>query len=317
MNRVCEILGITKPVIQAPMAWITSPELAAAVSNAGGLGVLGTSAGSEEIKRGLEETVEDMRLAVRRTKELTDKPFGVNVFPSVIDPYGFSKAIIEMLKEEDVKVLVVAGAIAPDEFRAWKADGFKLIVREMNPTVRGAIEAEKAGADIIVATGCDEGGCMPALTSGTTAVTALLSEYVNIPVLAAGGIVNEKLALAAKVVGAEGVFVGTRFILSKECRAADATKADIMATHPDDYIVFTQMDGNARWRTTPHKIGFEGLEANKKGDLNPPSGSFFYGMLKGDMDAGVNTIANVSSLIKSIDSCEKIVGELARPFEEG
>ena len=232
MNRVCEILGITKPVIQAPMAWITSPELAAAVSNAGGLGVLGTSAGSEEIKRGLEETVEDMRLAVRKTRELTDKPFGVNVFPSVIDPYGFSKAIIEMLKEENVKILVVAGAIVPEEFRAWKADGFTLIVREMNPTVRGAIEAEKAGADIIVATGCDEGGCMPSLTSGTTAVTALLSEYVNIPVLAAGGIVNEKMALAAKVVGAEGVFVGTRFILSKECRAADATKADIMATHP-------------------------------------------------------------------------------------
>ena len=204
MNRVCEILGITKPVIQAPMAWITSSDLVAAVSNAGGLGVLGTSAGSEEIKRGLEETVEDMRLAVRKTRELTDKPFGVNVFPSVIDPYGFSKAIIEMLKEENVKVLVVAGAIAPDEFRAWKADGFKLIVREMNPTVRGAIEAEKAGADIIVATGCDEGGCMPSLTSGTTAVTALLSEYVNIPVLAAGGIVNEKMALAAKVVGAVG-----------------------------------------------------------------------------------------------------------------
>ncbi len=316
MNRVCEILGITKPVIQAPMAWITSPELAAAVSNAGGLGVLGTSAGSEEIKRGLEETVEDMRLAVRKTRELTDKPFGVNVFPSVIDPYGFSKAIIEMLKEENVKILVVAGAIVPNEFRAWKADGFTLIVREMNPTVRGAIEAEKAGADIIVATGCDEGGCMPSLTSGTTAVTALLSEYVNIPVLAAGGIVSEKMALAAKVVGAEGVFVGTRFILSKECRAADATKADIMATHPDDYIVFTQMDGNARWRTTPHKHGIEGLEANKRGDLNPQSGSFFYGMLKGDPDAGVNTVANVTSLIKSIDSCEEIVNELARPFEE-
>ncbi len=299
------------------MAWITSPELAAAVSNAGGLGVLGTSAGSEEIKRGLEETVEDMRLAVRKTKELTDKPFGVNVFPSVIDPYGFSKAIIEMLKEEDVKILVVAGAIAPDEFRAWKADGFTLIVREMNPTVRGAIEAERAGADIIVATGCDEGGCMPSLTSGTTAVTALLSEYVNIPVLAAGGIVNEKMALAAKVVGAEGVFVGTRFILSKECRAAYATKADIMATHPDDYIVFTQMNGNARWRTTPHKHGIEGLEANKRGDLNPPSGRFLYGMLKGDPDAGVNTVANVTSLIKSIDSCEDIVNELARPFEEG
>ena len=89
-----------------------------------------------------------------------------------------------------------------------------------------------------------------------------------------------------------------------------------MATHPDDYIVFTQMDGNARWRTTPHKHGIEGLEANKRGDLNPPSGSFFYGMLKGDPDAGVNTVANVTSLIRSIDSCEDIVNELARPFAD-
>ena len=316
MNRVCEILGITKPVIQAPMAWITSSDLVAAVSNAGGLGVLGTSADFTEIVKGVDETVEEMRKTIRRTKKLTDKPFGINVFPKAADPYGFSEATIRLAKEEGVKVLVVAGNISVDEIKSWKNDGLIVIMREPNPTVRGAIEAEKAGADIIVATGCDEGGCMPSLTSGTTAVTALISEYVNIPVLAAGGIVNEKMALAAKVVGAEGVFVGTRFILSKECRAADATKADIMATHPDDYIVFTQMNGNARWRTTPHKHGFEGLEANKRGDLNPPSGSFFYGMLKGDPDAGVNTVANVTSLIKRIDSCEDIVNELARPFEE-
>ena len=86
MNRVCEILGITKPVIQAPMAWITSPELVAAVSNAGGLGVLGTSAGSTEMVKTVEETVEEMRKAIHKTRELTDKPFGINVFPSDMDP---------------------------------------------------------------------------------------------------------------------------------------------------------------------------------------------------------------------------------------
>lgn len=136
--------------------------------------------------------------------------------------------------------------------------------RESNPSVRGAIEAEKGGADIIVATGCDEGGCMPSLTTGTTAATALLSEYVSIPVLAAGGIV----------------------------------------------------DGFARWRTTPHKYGKEGVEANKRGDMNPPQGSFFYGMYKGDLDAGVNTVNNLTGLIKSIDACEDIVNELAAPFAE-
>jgi len=135
-------------------------------------------------------------------------------------------------------------------------------------------------------------------------------------VLAAGGIVNEKMARAAQVVGAEGVLVGTRFILSNECRAANVVKEDILNTHPDDYIVFTQSNGFSKWRTTPHKIGKEGLAANKNGDLNPPPGSFYYGMFKGDLDAGVNTVSNVSSLIKSIDSCEDIVLELAAPFTE-
>lgn len=122
------------------------------------------------------------------------------------------------------------------------------------------------------------------------------------------------MARAAQVVGAEGVLVGTRFILSDECRAANVVKEDILNTHPDDYIVFTQSNGFSKWRTTPNKLGKEGLEANKNGDLNPPSGSFYYGMLKGDLDAGVNTVSNLSSLIKKIDSCEDIVLELAVPF---
>ena len=157
---------------------------------------------------------------------------------------------------------------------------------------------------------------MPHLSTGTTAATALLSEYVSIPVLAAGGIVNEKMAKAAQVVGAEGVFVGTRFILSEECRAADKTKQDILNTHPDDYLVFTQSNGYSKWRTVPNKIGREGVEANSSGDFDPPSGSFFYGMLKGDPDAGVNTVCNVASLVKSIDPCEKILKELGSIFIE-
>lgn len=314
MNRVCEILNIQYPVIQGPMAWITSSELVAAVSNAGGLGVLGTSADSTEIVTGVPESVEEMRKAIHNTRALTDKPFGINVFPAAGDPYGFSKAMIDLAEEEGVKVLVVAGNVSPEEIRSWKSRGFTVLMREANPTIRGAQLAEEAGADIIIATGCDEGGCMPSLTTGTTAITALLSDAVDIPVLAAGGIVNEKMAKAAQIVGAEGVFVGTRFILSKECRAADATKKDIMDTHPDDFIVFTQSNGTARWRTTPHKHGKEGLEANARGDMNPPQGSFFYGMLKGDPDAGVNTVNNLSGLIKSIDSCEEIVKELGATF---
>ena len=82
------------------------------------------------------------------------------------------------------------------------------------------------------------------------------------------------------------------------------------------FLVYTQQDGFARWRTTPHKYGKEGVEANKRGDMNPPQGSFFYGMYKGDLDAGVNTVNNLTGLIKSIDACEDIVNELAAPFAE-
>lgn len=316
MNRVCEILGIEKPIIQGPMSWITSPEMAAAVSNAGGLGVLGPSAGAEEVATTLEKTTEDMRNAIIKTKQLTDKPFGIDIFPKGDDPVGYSQAIIQVMKEENVKIMVYAGTqCTPEEVKQYKEEGFTVIYRDINPTIRAAIAAEEAGADIIVATGCDEGGTMPIIPTGTTSIVALISEHVNIPVLAAGGIVNEKMAKAAAVVGAEGAFVGTRFILSKECRAAQNVKEDIMQTHPDDYIVFDQYFGLAKSRTTPHKVGIQGLEENKKGNKNPDTGSFYASMFKGDLDGGVNTMSNVASLIKSIDSCEDIVNELARGFE--
>lgn len=314
MNRVCEILGITKPVVQAPMTWITSPELAAAVSNAGGLGLLGFNAGFETGKATPEETAEEMRKMVRRTKELTDKPFGMNVMTSAFDGAGFSKATIEMCKEEGVPVLAAIGTIDADQIREWKEAGFKVIYRDMYPTVASAKAAEEAGVDILVATGCDEGGGMPVEATGTMVKTALIAEVVSIPVLAAGGIVNEAMAKASACVGAEGAYAGTRFVLSKECRAAQATKEDILNTGADDFVVLTEADGSLKWRCTPHKVAKEAVEENSKGNMKPSMGSFFFGMLKGDMDAGINTVSSAASLIKSIDSCEDIVNELAKGY---
>ncbi|MDQ0222241.1 NAD(P)H-dependent flavin oxidoreductase [Streptococcus moroccensis] len=315
MNQVVDILGITYPVIQAPMTWITSPEMVAAVSNAGGLGVMGISAGFEEQKVSVEDTTEEMRKQIRQLKTLTDKPFGVNVFTEPFDAGGFSKATIEMLKEENVTILVAAGPVVPEQIKSWKEDGFTVIFRDMFPTIRGAVLAQDAGADILVATGSDEGGGMSSHAVSAFALTALMKEAVTIPVLVAGGVVNQPLAKAAKAVGADGLFVGTRFILSKECRASAATKEDILHTHPDDYIVVTQAGGGMQWRSTPHKVAKTGQEQNQQGNLNADIGSFYEGMLKGNLDAGINTVSNVASLIKSIDSCEEIVLELAKGFE--
>ncbi len=314
MNRVCEILGITKPVVQAPMTWITNPELCAAVSNAGGLGILGFNAGFERGFATPEETAEEMRKIVRRTKELTDKPFGMNVMTTAFDGAGFSKATIQMCKEEGVQVLAAIGALDPEQVKEWKEAGFKVIYRDMYPTVASAKAAEAAGVDILVATGCDEGGGMPVESTGTIVKTALITDAVSIPVLAAGGIVNEALARASACVGAEGVYAGTRFVMSKECRAALETKEDILHTGPDDLVVLTEADGYLKWRSTPHKTALEAIEENKKGNLKPSTGSFFAGMLKGDLDAGINTVSSAASLIRSIDSCEDIVNELARGY---
>lgn len=314
MNRVCEILGIDKPVIQAPMTWITNPELAAAVSNAGGLGILGFNAGFETGKATPEETAEEMRKIVRKTKQLTDKPFGMNVMTKAFDAAGFSKATIEMCKEEGVKVLAAIGALDAAQIAEWKEAGFKVIYRDMYPTVASAKAAEAAGVDILVATGCDEGGGMPVEETGTIVKTAIIADAVNIPVLAAGGIVNEALARASACVGAEGAYAGTRFVMSKECRAALEIKEDILNTGADDLIVLSEADGYLKWRCTPHKIAKEALEENRKGNLKPSTGSFYFGMLKGDLDAGINTVSSAASLIRSIDSCKEIVDELARGY---
>lgn len=148
------------------------------------------------------------------------------------------------------------------------------------------------------------------------AVTALFAANVNVPVLSAGGIVNEAMARASHAVGAEGAYVGSRFIVSKECRAAQNVKEDLLETHPDDMVVFTQWNGVSKWRSTPHKAALEALEENKKGNLNPSAGSLFAGMYKGDLDASVNSACDVISLVKSIDSCADIVNELAKGYED-
>ncbi|WP_405152289.1 NAD(P)H-dependent flavin oxidoreductase [Paenibacillus sp. FSL K6-0108] len=160
MNRVTEILGIDLPVIQAPMSWVTSGELVAAVSNAGGMGTLGPNAGQTTVASNAIETAERLRNEIRKTRKLTDKPFGVNY---ILTPVGagekpYSTAILNVLIEEKVKVVFTVGGSNPSEVKKLKELGFTVVYRELTPSIEGAKAAEQAGADIIVATGFDEGG---------------------------------------------------------------------------------------------------------------------------------------------------------------
>jgi len=297
------------------MAWITSSKMVSAVSNSGGLGVLGSCAGFKKQFDTIDGTIEEMRKVIRQTKKLTNKPFGMNVSPSIDDILGFSKATVQLCKEEGVKILACAGSHSSEDIKKWKEDGFTVMVRHAVPNVRDAVEAEKAGADILVITGCDNGGWIPVNCNSTAATVSLISKKVKIPIVAAGGIINEDMAKAAAAVGAEGAYLGTRFMLSKECHIPDKVKNEILHTHPDDLVTFTNFGGIAKWRVLPYKFGKEAVEANKNGNLNPLTGSYLAALVNGELDKGVVSVSNVASLAGSIDSCEAIVNEISRAFK--
>lgn len=202
-NRICQILGIEKPVIQGPLSWLTDARLVAAVSNAGGLGVLGPNAGltAETAVSTPEETAEKMREEIRKTKKLTEKPFGVNLIPTPENDI-WTPPILQVIKEEGVKAVVYTGygegAIITSLFNELKESGIVIIYRDINPTPENTRLAEKAGADIIVATGFDEGGTLPGTALGTFSIVPLIADSVkSVPVMAAGGITDSRLMLTA------------------------------------------------------------------------------------------------------------------------
>lgn len=316
MNRVCETLGIRCPVVQAPMNWITSPELVAAVSAAGGLGTFGFGGGSPRKRATHDETNADLRAAIRKVRAATSAPFAVNLLTRAADRRGYAGDTLRIIREEGVPVAVLVGRdFAEDDVAPLKEAGVKVVARELEPTVEGARRLEELGADVIVATGCDEGGVMPMSATGTMAMVALMADAVDVPVLAAGGIIDGRFARAAAVLGAEGAFVGTRFILSEECRAARAAKDALLATPQDDYAVITVRGGTGRWRSTPTATVMAAVEGNRAGNLSPDQGDYFASEMEGRLDLGVNTGDSVTSLIRGIEPCAAIVADIARGFD--
>ena len=226
-NRVCEILKIAKPVIQGPMFWLTDAKLVAAVSEAGGLGVLGPHAGQNTLPKDDVEKAERMRNEIRKVKELTSKPFGINIFHSGQNPDVQLQLMLKVVYEEKVPVAVVAHLgpdAAEDIITELKAHGVTVVFRHISISPDLARKAEKAGADIIVATGMDEGGTLPSHNIGTFSIVPLIVDSVKIPVMAAGGITDKRTFNAALALGAEGVFCGTLFLSATEARTAQNVK---------------------------------------------------------------------------------------------
>lgn len=218
-TSICEMFGTKYPIWLAGMGGVSMAPLVAAVSNAGGLGVIGAaSLGPEEL-----------RAEIRKTRELTDKPFGVDLLapiPDMIRPH------LQVVYEEQVKIFV-AGLAVPREFIAeMHARKMKVVV--MTGKVSHAVRAEQAGADAVVAQGTEAGGHTGEI--GALALIPQVVDAVEIPVLAAGGIVDGRGMVAALALGAQGVVIGTRFIASVESTAAPAYRDAILRAFDDSTV---------------------------------------------------------------------------------
>lgn len=307
-RRVTEILKTVYPIIQAPMNWVTNAELVAAVSNAGGLGVLGPNAGQRQ-GYSPEETYDKFREEIKKTRSLTDNEFGINILLPM-NPY--SQALLEAGLDEGVGHFVTVGDADKEVFERIKAAGAVIIHRPLDPTSQNMKEAEQLGADILVATGYDEGGVIPQRHIGTFTVVPAMVDAVEIPVLAAGGINDKRGVQAAYALGASGVYVGTRFLMTKESPMAENVKQVIVTAKNEDMLLVAKQQ---RSLVTDFSIKLEekytGDDSSiKNADIIRRRGGIRAGMLEGDLINGIVSLNTGLEVIKDIPTVKDVIEKL-------
>ena len=292
-TRITDMLGIKYPVIQGGMAWVAEHHLAAAVSNAGGLGLIGAASAPPEVVR--EE--------IRKAKALTDKPFGVNVMLMNPNAPEVAKVIIE----EGVKV-VTTGAGNPARFMPmWKEAGIKVI-----PVVASVAMAklmERGGADAVVAEGMESGGHIGASTTMT--LVPQVVDAVTIPVIAAGGIGDGRGYAAAMMLGASAVQMGTRFVVAKESIVHENYKEKLVKAKDIDSEV-TGMSTGHPIRLLRNKMTREYLKMEQEGagfeELELLTlGSLRKAVMEGDVVHGSLMAGQIAGLITKVETCEEII----------
>nr|WP_210994350.1 nitronate monooxygenase [Haploplasma modicum] len=299
MKNICELLDIKYPIIQGAMANISKAELVAAVSSAGGLGVIGSSNNNKEW----------VRNEIRKVKELTDKPFGVNIL--LLSPHA--NDIAELVIEEKVKC-VTTGAGNPGPYiEKWKEAG--IIVIPVVPSVALAKRMEKAGADAVIAEGMEAGGHIGRMT--TFALVPQVSDALNIPVIAAGGIADRKGALAAFALGAKGIQAGTVFLATKECPIHENYK-NIVVNAKDTDTVITGSD-QAPVRVIKNQMAVEYIRLNKEGasfeELEKLTlGSLSKAIYDGNLNEGSFMAGQISGLVREIKTVKEVIDEFVIGF---
>ncbi len=301
-TEITELLGIEYPIIQGGMAWVAEEHLAAAVSNAGGLGVIGGANAPGEVVRSM----------IRNCREMTDKPFGVNVM--LMSPYAADVA--KVVVEEGVKV-VFPGAGNPGQYiDMWKQAGIKVI-----PVVASVALAklmERAGVDAVVAEGTESGGHIGEATTMT--LVPQVVDAVKIPVIAAGGIADGRGMAAAFMLGAKGVQMGTRFVASKEAVVHENYKDKIVSAKDIDSTVTGRSHGHPV-RGLRNQMTREYLKLEAEGKPFEELEHLTLGALRravqdGDVKTGTVMAGQIAGLIHDIEPCEEIVHGTAAECEK-
>ena len=292
-NRLCKLLGIEYPIIQGGMAWVATAELAAAVSNGGGLGLIAAGGAPADV----------VRAEIKKCRELTDKPFGVNVM--LMSP--FSEDVMQVVIEEKVAA-VATGAGNPAKYiPALKEAGIKVL--PVIASVAMAQKVEKLGADAVIAEGTEAGGHIGEIT--TMCLTPQVVDAVSIPVVCAGGIADVRGALAAFALGADGIQVGTRFICSDECIAHDNYKQAVLKAKDRDAVVTGRSTG-APVRALKNKLTkeyqrLESENASFEEIENLGMGGLRRAFLEGDTEMGSLMAGQCAAMVKQIQPCEDII----------
>lgn len=302
MKTICELLNISYPIFQGGMAWVANHSIAAAVSNAGGLGIIAAGHAPGDW----------VRQEIRACKAKTDKPFGVNVM--LLSPYV--EEVIEVILEEKVAV-VTTGAGNPGKYmEALKGAGIKVI--PVVPSVALAKRMEKCGADAVIAEGCESGGHIGELT--TMVLIPQIVDAVQIPVIAAGGIADGRGMAAAFMLGACGVQIGTRFLVAKECDIPESYKQRVIKASDIDTVVTGRCTGhpvrclrNTLTRAL-QKLEKEGATQEEFDKLGV--GALRRAAVEGDVNNGSVLAGQIAGMITKEQSTKEIIEELMSGVKE-
>lgn len=301
-TEINNLLEIEYPIIQGGMAWVAEYHLAAAVSEAGGFGLIGAA----------NAPADWVRDQIRKTKELTDRPFGVNVM--LMSPYA--DEIARVIAEEGVKA-VTTGAGNPEKYmELWKERNIKVI--PVVASVALAKRMERCGADAVVAEGCESGGHIGESTTMT--LVPQVVDAVDIPVIAAGGIGDGRGIAAAFMLGAKGVQMGTRFVVTKECQVHPAYKERIIRAKDIDTRVTGRSTGHPI-RALRNDMTKAYLQKEQEGASTEElellaSGALRRAVQEGDIHNGSLMSGQIAGLIKEEVSCKQLIETLVSQTKE-